>query len=142
MLQEVFPEPFWRRSVNKCVVRTIWGSLEVAKVQGVECFGEMIAFACQAQCTVATIANGVESWSPAACVSGSKVDSGITCAITAANGYTCTDPGTCTDGSWAATAECKASCATYVHWDTLHTNPVSTTYCYFQCVSQTLLKES
>ena len=65
----------------------------------------------QKTCTVPTIANGVANMSGTNCASGaSTVVAGTTCAITAAPGYACTNPGLCgADGNFAATGECKAA---------------------------------
>ena len=64
-------------------------------------------------CTVPTIAAGAASWTGANCASAAtNVASGTTCAIVASTGYTCTNPGLCTAGTFAATGACTANAAT------------------------------
>merc|ERR1712187_806599 len=52
---------------------------------------------------------GVQGWKGTNCASGAaNVAVGTTCEITAASGYTCTNPGKCGyDGSFASKGECK-----------------------------------
>ena len=66
--------------------------------------------------TIST-ADGAASWGGANCASGaSDVAVGTTCTITAASGFTCTDPGLCgADGNFAATGGCLVSAGEECH---------------------------
>lgn len=61
-------------------------------------------------CTVPVIETGADSWSiSVGCVSGGTVADGETCNIVALDGYTCTSPGLCNGGSFAAVGICTES---------------------------------
>lgn len=74
--------------------------------------GTLITATCKVNCTVPTIAHGVQRWigTGTGCGSGaSNVFEGTTCEIFPQVGFACTSPGKCgADGNFAATGSCQA----------------------------------
>ncbi len=88
----------------------------------------------QADCAVATIPHGIDYMSGENCESGAiNVADGTTCLITESDGYRCTDPGMCTDGSFydvdgGSCVACNNNVATGTDND-----PSDAGYCYAGC---------